>query len=438
MKITVVGTGYVGFVAGVCFADFGNDVICLDKDEAKIEALNRGVCPIYEPGAEDLLQRNQRLNRIRFTTDERAAIRHAELICIAVGTPEDQSGDADLTSVFEVARTIGAYIEKPVVIVDKSTVPVGTAKQVEEIIRGELGKRGLDIQFEVVSNPEFLREGKAVGDFLNPDRIVVGVRTEFADKVMRQLYNGFKRSDKPIIFTTPETAEMIKYASNAFLATKITFINEIANLCESVGVDVQVVAKAMGKDGRIGPKFLHPGPGYGGSCFPKDTKALAATGVRYNTPQTVVESVIAANRRQKELAAAKIVNRFSAGATVAVLGLSFKPETDDIRESPALDVVRSLLETGKFILRLYDPKAMDNAKRVLGENPNIVWCASATEALREADAAAILTEWSEFRSFDLEILKTTLRQPVLFDFRNIYHKEEAETVGLEYHGTGIG
>jgi len=435
MKITVVGTGYVGFVAGVCFADFGNDVICLDKDDAKIEALNQGVCPIYEPGTEALLQRNQSLNRIRFTSDERMAIRHAELICIAVGTPEDQSGEADLTSVFGAARTIGAYIEKPVVIVDKSTVPVGTAKQVEEIISEELRKRDLDVPFEVVSNPEFLREGKAVGDFLNPDRVVVGARTEFAHKVMRQLYRGFERSDKPIIFTTPETAEMIKYASNAFLATKITFINEIANLCECVGVDVQVVAKAMGKDGRIGPKFLHPGPGYGGSCFPKDTKALSVLGTKHGILLSIVDAVIQANEQQKYLAAQKIVNAMPEGETLAVLGLSFKPETDDVRESPAVSVVRYLLDHTSLILRLYDPQAMGNAQKVLQNcgDGRVCWCDSAKEAIEGSSAIAIMTEWLEFRNIDFMEYPSV---KYLFDFRNIYQRDAVENAGVRYYGTG--
>ena len=290
----------------------------------------------------------------------------------------------------------------------------------------------------MASNPEFLREGRAVGDFNNPDRIVLGVFSEEAGTRLRTLYKVFARSNKPIVVTTPETAEMIKYASNAFLATKITFINEIANLCEQVGANALEVAAAMGKDGRISPKFLHPGPGYGGSCFPKDTKALADTGVKYNAPLTVVESVIAANQRQKQLAARKVTSRFPQGGTIAVLGLSFKPETDDIRESPAVEMVQVMLEAGGFTLRLYDPKAMDNAKAVLGaDRPGLVWCASTAEAVQGADAAVIATEWSEFSTLDFDRLKAEMHQPILFDLRNVYHKEDVTAQGFEYYGTGV-
>lgn len=289
----------------------------------------------------------------------------------------------------------------------------------------------------MASNPEFLREGRAVGDFNNPDRIVLGVASEKAERLLWELYKVFSRSNKPVVVTTPETAEMIKYASNAFLATKITFINEIANLCERVGANALEVAAAMGKDGRISPKFLHPGPGYGGSCFPKDTKALADTGVKYGAPLTVVESVIRANQRQKELAAKKITGRFPEGGVIALLGLSFKPETDDIRESPAVEIARTLLADPRYTLRMYDPKAMENARRVLGEPSNAVWCGSAREALQNADALVIATEWTEFSALDFLQVKANLCQPVLFDLRNVYRKAEAEAAGLEYHGTGV-
>ena len=301
-----------------------------------------------------------------------------------------------------------------------------------------LARLGKDIPFDVASNPEFLREGRAVGDFNNPDRIVLGVFSEEAERRLRTLYKVFSRSNKPIVVTTPETAEMIKYASNAFLATKITFINEIANLCEQVGANALEVAAAMGKDGRISPKFLHPGPGYGGSCFPKDTKALADTGVKYNAPLTVVESVIAANERQKQRAARKVMSRFPEGGTIALLGLSFKPETDDIRESPAIAIAQALMESGRFDLRLYDPKAMENTKAALGENhPEIVWCTSLADAVRNADAIVLATEWGEFSTLDFVRLKAEMAQPILFDLRNIYHKEEVTAFGFEHYGTGV-
>lgn len=439
MNITVIGTGYVGLIAGLGFAKWGNQVVCLDVIPEKIEKLNNGICPIYEPGTEVQLVDGLSSGRIRFTCDIKEAVEHGSAIFIAVGTPEAADGSADLKYVYVAADEIAEYMQDYKVIVDKSTVPVGTARILRQRIRKRLQAMGKgDIPFDVASNPEFLREGRAVGDFNNPDRIVLGVTSQRAEMVLRTIYKGFNRSNKPVVVTTPETAEMIKYASNAFLATKITFINEIANLCEQVGANALEVAAAMGKDGRISPKFLHPGPGYGGSCFPKDTKALADTGVQYNAPQTVVEAVIAANRRQKELSARKIAARFPEGAELAILGLSFKPETDDIRESPAMDIIRTLLNIGSFTLRLYDPKAMDNAKQELGETrTRVIWCASAIDALKGADAVAILTEWSEFSSFDLEKLRETLNQPVLFDLRNVYHKEEIMAAGLEYHGTGV-
>lgn len=435
MKITIIGTGYVGLVAGICFADFGNDVVCLDTDSAKVEGLNQGICPIYEPGAQTLLERNRARRRLRFTDDVAQAIRRAELICIAVGTPENDRGGADLSGVFTVANNIAQYIENYVVVVDKSTVPIGTAKKVEEIIQRGLEQRGCQILFDVVSNPEFLREGKAVSDFMNPDRIVIGARTDKAFSVMRQLYNGFERSHKPMVLTTPETAELIKYASNAFLATKITFINEIANLCEKIGADVQVVAHAMGQDGRIGGKFLHPGPGYGGSCFPKDTKALVAMGQEYGVPLSIIDAVVLANERQKVMASQKIICAMPAGGTLALLGLAFKPDTDDVRESPALSVIKALLAQGNFRLRVYDPQAMDNAKRALGQADcaKIIWCENTQEALDGASALVILTEWMEFRSLDFGVWPHI---KLLFDLRNIYHREDVLREGIQYYGTG--
>lgn len=436
-KITVIGTGYVGLIAGLGFAKWGNEVVCLDVVPQKIEQLQQGICPIYEPGAEIQLSDGLASGRLRFTCDVKSAVEHGDLIFIAVGTPEAPDGSADLKYVYSAVDEIADYMQSYKLVVDKSTVPVGTARALRERMKARLAALGKNIPFDVASNPEFLREGRAVGDFNNPDRIVLGVASERAEQMLRQLYKVFSRSNKPVVVTTPETAEMIKYASNAFLATKITFINEIANLCEQVGADALQVAAAMGKDGRISPKFLHPGPGYGGSCFPKDTKALADTGVKYNAPMTVVESVIRANERQKELAAKKVMARFPNGGIIALLGLSFKPETDDIRESPAVEIARTLLSDARFTVRMYDPKAIDNARGALGTPANAVWCSSARETMNDADAIVIATEWNEFSSFDLAELKQQLRQPVLFDLRNVYRKADAETAGVEYYGTGV-
>lgn len=437
MKITVIGTGYVGLIAGLGFAKWGNEVVCLDLVPEKIEMLQKGNCPIYEPGAEVQLADGLASGRLHFTCDVKFAIEHGELIFIAVGTPEASDGSADLCFVHSAADEIADYMQGYKLVVDKSTVPVGTARALRERIAKRLAAMGKDIPFDVASNPEFLREGRAVGDFNNPDRIVLGVSSTRAEELLRNLYKVFSRSNKPIVVTTPETAEMIKYASNAFLATKITFINEIANLCEQVGADALEVAAAMGKDGRISPKFLHPGPGYGGSCFPKDTKALADTGEKYGAPMTVVESVIRANQHQKKLAAEKVMRRLPNGGVVALLGLSFKPETDDIRESPAVEIACTLLADGRYTVRMYDPKAMENAQRHLGTHSNAVWCSGAKEAIKDADAVVIATEWSEFSSMDLTALDRSLKQPILFDLRNVYRKSDAEAAGLEYYGTGV-
>lgn len=436
MKITIIGTGYVGLIAGLGFADFGNEVVCLDTISEKVEKLKNGKCPIYEPGAEDLLRRNLQKERIRFTTDAKMAIEFGELIFVAVGTPEDENGNADLHYVYQTATEIGMYLNGYKVVVDKSTVPIGTSRQVRKIILNELKKRNLDYEFSVASNPEFLREGRAVGDFLNPDRIVLGVDDTKAEKKLRKLYHIFERSKKPVIVTSPETAEMIKYASNAFLATKITFINEIANLCDKVGADVTEVARAMGTDGRISPKFLHPGPGYGGSCFPKDTKALANTGQNVGVPMTIVESVIAANIRQKEIAAEKILEAMPNGGTIAVLGLAFKPETDDMRESPAITIIQKLLNSKKFKIKVYDPEAMENARKILPLE-QIQWCTSSYEAIQQVEAVAVSTEWPEFRNLDGEFLSGIMPGGKVFDFRHIFSRAEMESFGLEYFGIGF-
>lgn len=437
MKITVIGTGYVGLIAGLGFAKWGNEVVCLDVVPEKIEKLQNGVCPIYEPGAEVQLNDGLTSGRLHFTCNVKEAVEHGELIFIAVGTPEAPDGSADLKYVYSAVDEIVDYMQSYKLVVDKSTVPVGTARALRERMAARLQALGKDIPFDVASNPEFLREGRAVGDFNNPDRIVLGVFSEKAEYLLRELYKIFIRSNKPIVVTTPETAEMIKYASNAFLATKITFINEIANLCEQVGANALEVAAAMGKDGRISPKFLHPGPGYGGSCFPKDTKAIADTGEKYGSPMTIVESVIRANENQKKRAAKKITDRFPNGGTIALLGLSFKPETDDIRESPALEIARALLANPRYTVRMYDPRAKENAKRELGTLLNAVWCGGAQEAMQGADAVVIATEWAEFASLNFEDMKRILKKPVFFDLRNIYPKTEVVAAGFEYHGTGV-
>ncbi|WP_319633363.1 UDP-glucose/GDP-mannose dehydrogenase family protein [Sinanaerobacter chloroacetimidivorans] len=439
MKITVIGTGYVGLVAGLGFSDFGNDVVSLDTDQEKIDKLVNGQAPIYEPGIEELLSRNLKAKRIIFTTDKKYAIEHGNIIFICVGTPQTNEGDVNLDYVYQVAHDIGSYINQYKIIVNKSTVPVGTAREIGRIIKNTIEEREALIKFDIASNPEFLREGKAINDFFNPDRIVLGTDNAQSLIELNKIYRVFARSNKPIIKTSIETAEMIKYATNSFLATKITFINEMANLCEKVGANVLEVASAMGKDGRISPKFLHPGPGYGGSCFPKDTKALVNIAKKHGAKLSILESVILANEFQKKLASQKIIKRFPTGGTIALLGLAFKPDTDDVRESPALEIIRTLASTGLFQLNVYDPQAMIQCKNALAPSSSefIKWCSSAFEACRQADAVAIITEWFEFRNMDLEELKILLNSPVIFDFRNIFRKDDLESLGYEYYGVGI-
>lgn len=438
MKISVIGTGYVGLIVGLGFAKWGNEVVCLDVNQDKIEKLNAGICPIYEPGATTQLQDGLNSGRLKFTSNTKEAIEHGDIIFIAVGTPGMADGSVDLRYVYAAAEEIAKHADRNKIVVNKSTVPVGTARQMQDFFQRRLSDMGrAALSIDVASNPEFLREGKAIGDFNNPDRIVLGVSSERAKEKLTALYNPLVRSNKPIIVVAPETAEMIKYASNAFLATKITFVNEIANLCEQVGANAQQVTAAMGKDGRISSKFLHAGPGYGGSCFPKDTKALADIGIKYGARQTLVESVICANKHQKERAAGKVLTRFPDGGVLAVLGLSFKPETDDIRESPAMSIVHILRAAGKFTLRLYDPKAMPNARRELTQHASdLIWCGSAREALTGADAILIPTEWGEFTTLDFETIGAQVKQKILFDFRNIYQKDYVERFGFEYYGTG--
>ena len=439
MRIGVIGTGYVGLVQGVILAQFGLNIICVDTNKEKIEKLKNGEVPIYEPGLEDLLIKNIEENRIEFTTDIEYAIKNSEVLFIAVGTPPADDGSADLKYVLEVAESIGTYMEEYKVIVDKSTVPVGTGKLVRETIQKKLNERGSDLKFDIVSNPEFLREGKAVNDCLRPDRVVIGTESEKATEIMKKVYNVLYINETPFVFTNIETAEMIKYASNAFLAVKISFINEMALLAEKVGADVQKIASAMGQDGRISPKFLHAGPGYGGSCFPKDTKAIADIGRKNDENLLVIEAAIKANEKQKEKMVEKIVKNMGnnlSGKVIAILGLSFKPETDDMREAPALDIIRGLVKNGAQI-KAYCPQGMKEAEwRLKDIEEHIKYCANEYEAVQDTDAAVVVTEWNQFRGMNLKRVKEIMRDNYLFDLRNIYSKSsEAENL-FKYFGVG--
>jgi len=438
VKIAVIGTGYVGSVSGACLADFGNRVICVDNNVEKIESLKKGIIPIYEPGLDAVVERNSRSGRLSFTVDIASALAECDVVFIAVGTPPAEDGGADLVYVEEAARKIGSLLDKYTVIVNKSTVPVGTGVKVKNWIKDELEKRGKRIEFDVVSNPEFLREGSAVYDFTHPDRVVIGSGSERAKNVMKEVYRSLYLNETPFIETNIESAEMIKYASNAFLAVKITFINEIANLCEKTGANVRDVSKAMGKDGRIGSKFLHPGPGYGGSCFPKDTKAIAKIGRDNGEIQHIIETAIETNETQK-LRAAKKIEKVLGGLekkTVAILGLSFKPNTDDMRESPVIVICEYLVKLGAK-LRLYDPAAMKEARWRLSSIADSIYFASDEyDAIKEADALVIATEWNQFRNIDLTAAKNLLSSPLFIDLRNIYKPEEVKSAGLIYYGIG--
>jgi len=433
MNICIVGVGYVGLVSGTCFAEFGNRVVCVDTDEDKIRSLEKGVIPFFEPGLEEILKRNRAAGRISFTSSLEEALDDSLVVFIAVGTPSLEDGSADLTFVFNVASEIGKYMRGYKVVVTKSTVPVGTAKRIKEIIRKNQER---DIPFDVVSNPEFLREGSAVEDFMRPNRVVIGADSEQAAAIMKDLYSPLYLIETPFVLTNLETAEMIKYASNAFLATKISFINEIANMCELVGADVHHVAKAMGLDRRIGPKFLHPGPGFGGSCFPKDTKAIAHLGASLGYRLKIIESVIEVNEEQIRRMVSKIEKVLGSvsGKNIGVLGLTFKPNTDDIRESPAIKIVASLLAKGANICA-YDPAGMEASKAKLN---SVKYVNDAFEVARGADALVIITEWNEFRHLDWERIKKLLKQPVVFDLRNIYEPEKLKAKGFEYHCVGRG
>jgi UDPglucose 6-dehydrogenase len=431
VKVTVVGTGYVGLVIGACLAETGNDVICADVDAAKIEDLGQNRLPIHEPGLEPLVVRNQRDGRLRFTTDVGAAVERSDVIFIAVGTPPDEDGSADLQHVLDVARTIGRHMNGPKLVITKSTVPVGTAERV----RAEIAKHTA-MAFHICANPEFLKEGAAVEDFMKPDRVVVGVDSTDAAEVVGQLYAPFVRTGNPIIFMDLPSAEMTKYAANAMLATRISFMNQIARLCDAVGADVTLVRKGIGTDRRIGPAFLFPGPGYGGSCFPKDVKAMIRIGEERGVPLGILQAVEAANERQKRVLFDKLERRFAErlrGATVAVWGLAFKAETDDVRESPSLVLVEQLLAAGARV-RVHDPAALASARRHLGDR--VAYAANAYDALEGAAALAIVTEWLEYRNPDFERIRRALSQPVIVDGRNLYDPQRMAKLGFTYESIG--
>ncbi|SET76075.1 UDP-glucose dehydrogenase family protein [Hymenobacter actinosclerus] len=437
MKIAVVGTGYVGLVTGTCFAEVGIDVTCIDIDQRKIDNLRQGILPIYEPGLEEMVTRNVDAGRLHFSTDLGAAIKDCDVAFIAVGTPPGEDGSADLKYVLAVARGIGEHMNSYGVIVTKSTVPVGTAAKVRREIEQALEKRGAQVDFDVASNPEFLKEGAAIDDFLKPDRIVVGVASERAEDVMSRLYKPFLLNGHPIIFMDIPSAEMTKYAANSMLATKISFMNDIANLCEIMGADVNMVRRGIGSDARIGPKFIYPGIGYGGSCFPKDVKALIKTAQENGYQMQVLQAVESVNEGQKEVLFNKVKKHFGAelkGKKMAVWGLSFKPKTDDMREAPSLVIIEKLLAEGCTV-SAYDPVAVTEAKHSLGDR--ITYAEDQMEALIDADALLIVTEWPEFRVPNFTVVSRLMKQKVIFDGRNIYDKQELEQAGFAYHCIGV-
>ena len=437
MKIAIVGSGYVGLVTGACFSEVGINVTCVDIDKKKIENLNNGIIPIFEPGLEDMINRNVKKQRLSFTTDIREAIKDCEVIFIAVGTPPDEDGSADLKYVLSVARDCGRNMNDYMLIVTKSTVPVGTSEKVRKAAQEELDKRKVNIQFDVASNPEFLKEGAAIDDFLKPDRIVIGLESPRAEELMKTLYKPFTLNGHPLIFMDITSAEMTKYAANSMLAAKISFMNDIANLCEIVGADINLVRKGIGSDSRIGNKFIYPGIGYGGSCFPKDVQALIRTAGEYNYELRVLKAVEAVNKDQKMVIYNKIMNYFDGdiqGKTIAIWGLSFKPQTDDMREAPSLVIVNMLLEAGANV-KAYDPVAMKEARHHFGET--ISYVEDQYEALIDADCLAILTEWPEFRVPNFKIIKKLLTNAVIFDGRNIYDKVEMSRYGFNYYCIGV-
>ena len=433
MNIVVVGTGYVGLVSGACFSEFGFAVTCVDKDSDKITSLEKGEIPIYEPGLDDFVKRNSAAGRLRFTTELGPAVSAADAVFIAVGTPTRRGdGHADLSFVFSAAEEVAAHLSGYTVVVTKSTVPVGTGQQVEQVIR----KANPDADFDIASNPEFLREGSAISDFMRPDRVVVGVQSQKAKEVISQLYRPLYLIEKPVLFTGLETAELIKYAANAFLAVKISYINQMADLCEKVGANVHDVAKGMGLDNRIGAKFLHPGPGYGGSCFPKDTLALVKTAESVDSPVSIVAEVVAYNKARKLEMSKRVISAFSGdvkGRQVSVLGLAFKPETDDMRESPAIELIKELMVEGA-VITAYDPVAMDEARQIFAEH--ILYADSAQACLAGADGAVVVTEWNEFRALTPQLFADLMTGNILVDLRNIYEPEQMKAVGLNYRSIG--
>jgi len=432
MKVTMVGTGYVGLVSGACFSEFGHDVICIDRESSKIERLARGEIPIYEPGLDELVERNVQYNRLSFSTDLKAAVQGSDAVFIAVGTPTRRGdGHADLQYVYGAAEEVASALNGYTVVVTKSTVPVGTGREVSRIIK----KVRPDADFDIASNPEFLREGSAIEDFLRPNRVVVGIETDRARAIMRELYRPLFLSETPVMFTTLETSELIKYAANAFLATKITFINEIADLCEKVGANVQMVARGIGLDQRIGSKFLHPGPGFGGSCFPKDTLALLRIAELAKSDVSIVRAVVDKNNQRKREMHERIIGACGGsvdGKTIALLGLTFKPNTDDMRDSPSLDIVSGLQAAGSRI-RAYDPEGMDEAAKLMSD---VTFCPDAYTSMEGADAFAIVTEWNAFRALDLRRAAALLKSKTMIDLRNIYDPSEVTSAGFVYHSIG--
>ena len=432
MHIAIIGTGYVGLVTGACFAEFGVFVTCVDKDQEKIEKLKKGIIPFYEPGLDDIVKRNLKEDRLKFTTQLDEAVNEALVIFIAVGTPPRGDGSANLEYVEEVAKEIAKNMTSYKVIVTKSTVPVGTGAKIKEIIKQHLEK---PVEFDIVSNPEFLREGSAVEDFIRPNRVVIGAESEQAIAIMKDLYKPLYLIETPFVITDIPTSELIKYATNSFLATKISYINEISALCEAVGANVNTVAKAMGLDGRIGPKFLHAGIGFGGSCLPKDTMAIVKIAEEKGVKLNIVKAAIEANQRQRERLTEKIINAFNNnidGKVIGILGLSFKPNTDDIREAPAIYIIQTL-QKKKAIIKVYDPAAMENTKNIF---PEIVYCSDAYSVAKNADALVVVTEWNQFRNLDLEKLKTLMKGDLFFDFRNIYDPQRVKQSGFKYFGVG--
>ncbi len=432
MKLSVIGTGYVGLVAGACFAESGNNVICMDKDEEKIKKLTEGIIPIYEPGLEILVERNVKNNKLSFSTDIKSTVHNSDIIFIAVGTPPDEDGSADLTHVLEVAKSIGQNMDRPKIVVNKSTVPVGTAKKVKETIQKET-----DIQVDVVSNPEFLKEGAAIDDFMYPDRVVIGTSNPEVAEVMKELYLPFVRTGNPILIMDETSAELTKYAANSLLATKISFMNEIANLCDKVGADIEQVRKGIGSDKRIGYSFIFPGVGYGGSCFPKDVKALIRTATEYGHKMQILESVENVNEKQKKILIPKILNYFNndiKGKTFTIWGLSFKPKTDDMREAPSRVIIEELHKLGA-VIHAHDPAAMNEARR-LRLDEKVKLFNDNYDALKNSDALILVTEWLEYREPDFEKMKTLMKRAVIFDGRNIYTPTKVKKVGFDYFGIG--